>query len=334
MSAGLRRYAYAQARLRARTARLLTRTQLELLAAHPTEAALERELDALGHPEQPARLLAAYAEVAAMLEGTPREVVLRLGGPLQAENLAVLLRTREQGLAYEAIEDLLLPAGELGPGPGARAFLEAPSLAEAVERLAPEPFGDALRRQVAAARGEEPERLRLESVAVREAFEAIWRAARRLDASDRAAATRVLGTKLDAVNLLRALRGRRHHGLAPEEVLALAIRAGQHLGPRERAVLAHEPPEDWARHLAATPYAAALERCAGSASALEPALARVVARAALRELVAPPFSIGLVLAYCTLLAAQSADLRRVAEGVRLRRGAAWIGTGLVTERAA
>jgi vacuolar-type H+-ATPase subunit C/Vma6 len=330
----LRRYAYAQARLRARTARLLTRPQLELLAAHPTPDALERELDALGHPEQPAALLAAYAEVAAMLDGAPRQVVLRLRGSHEAENVAVLLRARAQGLSYEAVADLLLPVGELRPGPEARAFLEAPSLGEAVERLAPEPFGAALRRLVAAARGEEPERFRLEAVAFREAYEALWRASGELDATDRAAATRVLGTKLDAVNLVRALRGRRQHGLTPEEILAFAIRGGRHLGPRERAILAHEPLEEWSRLLAATPYAGPLERCAGSASALEAALARVVARAALRELAAPPFSIGLVLAHCVLLAVQTADLRRVAEGVRLRRSAAWISAGLVTERAA
>jgi vacuolar-type H+-ATPase subunit C/Vma6 len=264
-----------------------------------------------------------------MLEGAGREVVVRYRARYECENLKTLLRAVERGAAWADVAPLLHRVGALGPGPVAEEVLASASLAEAVARLAPDPFGRVLRRQLEGAHP--PDRVRLEAFAEREVYEAVWSALESLDAADRSRAAHLLGVKLDCVNLLRALRLRRSHGLAPEEVVAYAIRGGCHIGARERAVLAHEPIESWASQLAATPYGPPLA-AAATAWQLEWELARVLEATARRELARPPFSLGLVLAYLILVEQQAADARRLAEGKRLGRPAAWIDAGLVTGR--
>jgi vacuolar-type H+-ATPase subunit C/Vma6 len=135
--------------------------------------------------------------------------------------------------------------------------------------------------------------------------------------------------RLDVANLLRALRLRVEHRLAPEEVLGYAIRGG-HLAATQRAALAYEPVETWHLHLAATPYAAALAEVE-TPWKLERELARVVVRTARRALSGPPFQIGLVLAWLVLVETQAADLRRVLEAGRLGRSEDWIRSGLVAQ---
>jgi vacuolar-type H+-ATPase subunit C/Vma6 len=333
MASALRRYAYAQARVRARLARLPSRAQLEPLAAVPTDVELERELLALGWLEPTAPVLAAFADVLDMLEGPPREVVARYRARYEVENLKVLLRAAERGTPYSAVAPLLMRVGTLAPGPDAEAVVEAGSLAGAVARLAPEPFGEALGRQVRSAPERGPERVRLEAIAERTVYESLWASVGMLeDAADRRSAADVLGAKLDVVNLVRALRMRTEERFAPEEVLAYAIRGGAHLGREARAVLAHEPVEAWATHLGGTPYAEALAATA-TPWVVERELARVLARVANRALCGSPFRIGLVLSYLVLLELAAADVRRLIEGKRLRRAETWILSGLVGRRA-
>jgi len=329
----LRRYAYAQARIRGELARLLSRPQLETLAAYPDPGALERELAAAGLAPPSFGALAAIERAARHLDGPPREVVRALGRRFECENLKLLLRAVERGVPWREVEPLLLPIGRLGPGRHAQDLLEAGSLADAVARLEPTPFGDALRRQLrpSGASPSVPERLRLELAAEREAWESIARAIDALDAGDRVAALAVAGVEMDAANLVRALRMRRTPGLLPEEVLAYLIRGGLHLDARARAVLAFEPVESWPAELAATPYAAALA-AAGSAPALELELRRVRARAALRALRGEPFHLGFVLGALALVELQGADVQRILEGRRLRRPDAWTRAGLVGAR--
>jgi vacuolar-type H+-ATPase subunit C/Vma6 len=329
MASALARYAYGHARVRARLAALLTRRQMETLAAYPDAATLTQELGALGWAAPEEAVLRSFEDVIRMLDDGPREVVVRYRARYEAENLAVLLRGQERGRPAAEIEPLLHPVGVLAPGPLAREILAAPSLAAAVDRLAPRPFGDALRRQVRALGAEAVERLRLELVAEREVYERVWEAVQALDPADRRSAAAVLGVQLDRVNLVRAarLRGR----LSPEEVLAYTIRGGLHLGAAERAVLAHLPPEEWPPALARTPYGPALA-AAETPAGREAALARLVVAAAERALVGPPFRLGVILAYLLLLEAQAADLRRLVEGRRLGRSEAWLRAGLVTRR--
>jgi vacuolar-type H+-ATPase subunit C/Vma6 len=327
VASALRRYAYAQARVRARLAHLLTPVQLEALAAVPDPAALERELAALGWADPTAVVLGAWSDALEWLAGPPREVIARERARFELENLKLLLRAVERALPYPDLAPLLLPIGPLGPGALAEAVASAASLAEAVARLAPEPFGDLLRRHVQAAGAAGPERFRLEAAAERAVWEAIGDAVEALGPADRRAAARLVGARLDVANLVRALRLRAQHGLGPEEVIADARRGGS-FGREERAVLAHEPIAAWAARLAPAPSARALAeverpwRC-------ERALARLVVREAERALVGSPFSIGVVLAWLVLLESQADDVRRLLQGRRLRRDEAWIREGLV-----
>jgi vacuolar-type H+-ATPase subunit C/Vma6 len=328
VAGAVRRYAYAQARIRARVARLATRRQLEEISAASRDAA-RQELAHLGWEDPDGATLDAFAQVLEMLEGAGREVVVRYRARYECENLKTLLRAVERGAAWADVAPLLHRVGPLGPGPVAEEILASASLAEAVGRLAPEPFGRVLRRQLEGAHA--PDRVRLEALAEREVYEAVWSALEALDAADRSRAVRILGVKLDCVNLLRALRLRRSHGLAPEEVAAYTIRGGCHLGLRERAVLAHEPIESWASQLAATPYGPPLA-AADKAWQLEWELARVLEATARRELARSPFSLGLVLAYLILFELQAGDARRLTEGKHLGRPASWIDARLVTGR--
>jgi vacuolar-type H+-ATPase subunit C/Vma6 len=330
MATALRDYAFAQSRVRGRLGRLAGRRTLEALAAAPDEAAVVRELEARGRPDRRESVRRAFGAVLAWLPEASRELVARYRDRHEWENVAVLLRGAERGLPAAERLSLLQPVGALGTTPAGRWVAEAPSLAEAVARLPAQPYGEPLRRVLAAAPRGAVDRFRLEAVAEREAWERIGRAIEALrPAAERRSAARVLGTRLDAVSLLRFLRLRTEHALAPQELLALAIRAGHRIGRPERALLAHAPPSEWSERLAHTPYASALEAW-DDAAAVEAGLNCVVRAAARRELAGPPFRIGLVLAYLVLLELEAADLRRALEGRRLGRSAGWICAGLVT----
>ena len=333
MASALRRYAYAQARVRARLSRRLTREQLDSLAAAPDASVLQRELVALGWAQPVLAVLAAFEDVLRMLEGAPRAVVAAYRARYECENLGVLLRAFEKGLAYADVAPLLLPVGALGPGRRAEELLEASTLADGVARLDPSPFGDVLRRQVCAAgaRGQPVDRFHLELVAERNVYEAAWRSIDALADRDRRSAAAVLGVELDCVNLIRSARLRQRHGKSPEEVLAYSIRGGLYLDAARRAVLAYEPVESWAAQLAATPYGAALA-AAGGSPRLELELGRVRAQSAERALSSSPFAIGLVLAHLVLVEIQATDLQRLVEGKRLGLPESWLRAGLVSGR--
>jgi vacuolar-type H+-ATPase subunit C/Vma6 len=327
VASALRRYAYAQARVRARLARLLAPAQLEALAAVSDPEALARELAALGWSDPRAVVLAAWADAWEWLEGPPREVIARERARFELENLKLLLRAVERRRPYAEVAPLLLPVGALAPGRDAEAVAAAPSLADAVDRLAPEPFGVLLRRHVqASADPASVERFRLEAAAERAVWEAIAAAVEALEPADRRAAARLVAVRIDVENLLRALRLRTQHGVAPEEVIAYAIRGGS-FGAEARAVLAHEPVDTWSARLAATPYGRALADVERPWR-IERALERIVVGEAERALRGSPFSIGIVLAWLVLLESQAGDVRRLVAGRRLQRDEGWIRAGL------
>jgi vacuolar-type H+-ATPase subunit C/Vma6 len=331
VSAPLRRYAYAQARVRARLARLLGSAQLATLAAYPDVPALHQELAALGWEDPLEAVLEAFDAVLRVLDEAPRRVVHAYRARYEAENLKLLLRALERGTSYTELAPLLLPVGALRPGPPAEALLRSPSLAEAVARLEPWPFGDVLRQQVRAQRGAAPDRFRLELAAERAVYEAAWAALAALEPPDRRGARRILGTKLDGVNLLRAARMRLHSDLSAEEVLAYLVRGGLYFRAAERAVLAHEPVDQWASRLAETPFASALT---AGWNGIEAALGRILAREASRALSGPPFQLALPLAYLVLVELQAGDLERLVAAKQMRRSEAWLRAGLVAGRGA
>jgi hypothetical protein len=275
----------------------------------------------------------AFAWVLAHLDGAPGEFVDRYRARHASANLNRLLRGVERGLAWEEVAPSLVPGVALGPGPAARRVLEAGSLGEAVARLDDAPFGDVLRIHARAAGGAEPDRFRLETVAEREVYERLWAGLDALDAADRQAGVRLVGMKLDCVNLLRTLRLRLHRGLAPEEVVAYGVAGGRFLRAAQRQALAHEPLERWPALLDATPYGSACAQV-DRPEALEVALGRLLARAAERELVASPFQLGRGLAYLLLLELQARDVRRLRLGRRFGSPPERVVEDFVTRRAA
>lgn len=320
MSGALRRYAALQARVRAWSAALLDRRHLEMLAGYPDAEALERELAALGWGERSAPLRRAFERILKALEGPPHTLVALYRRRYEVESLKALLRAAELGLPFEAARAHLARAGAWPEETEARALLEAPSLAAAVERLAPEPFGEALRRHLRAHGRDAASRLHLECVAERDVWDAVWAAVERLDRGDRPGARALLGAKLDAVKLVRALRLRERE-LTPEERDLLLPRGGAHLAaPRAHAALAREAPERWPAHLERTPYARPFAE-AEDPAALERRLEETVARAARRALAGPPFRIALPLGYLLLLEVQASAIEQVAAARRFGRAA-------------
>jgi vacuolar-type H+-ATPase subunit C/Vma6 len=329
LSSPLRQYAYAQARIRARLPLLPGHARLEELASLRDAATLERELAEAGWSDPAARVQAGFTRVLRILDGEPRALVARYRDRYVCENLKVLLRARERGLRDDAVASLLHPIGVLVPGRGAEELLSAPSLAEAFEHFEPEPLGRVLRRHVrtASAGGL---RLRLELVAERTVYEALWQQIEPLSRPDRVSARRILGVKLDAVNLVRAARLRLEHGLPPEEILGYAIRGGS-FAARERSVLAHEPPDAWAGLLSHTPWAPALAQGVAS-DTLAREVSRRLEQEARRSLRSSPFCIGFFLGYLLLLELLAQDVRRLVAGRRFSRPPEWVRAGLVTRR--
>jgi vacuolar-type H+-ATPase subunit C/Vma6 len=331
MSSALRRYANLNARIRARLARLPGRRHLETLAAYPDESSLRRELAAFGATAELDAVLATFDVVLGLLDGTARDVVESYRARYECENLKLLLRAVELRTPYDELRPLLYAVGDLGPGDKAQELLGASTLVDAVSLLPPVPFGLLLRRHVRSAGAAGTERFRLESVAEREVYERLWEKVSRLDTRDRESAVRILGTKLDCVNLGRAARLRVYHALAPEEVLLYAIRGGRFLGSAERAVLAEVPPGRWSAALAHTPYRFVLGE-AETPPALELSLERLLARETCRELSRNPFCIGIPLAYLILEETLTADLRRLCEGKHFGWSESRILEGVATER--
>ncbi len=316
MRGDLRRYAVANARVRALLSALLGRAALEALYSHPSPEAM---WEALGRTPYPTGVATAAVPGAALLYRlfqVGRLVLETLEGPErrllhlyllhhEVDDLLVVIRAVYRRLAPETV------AGRLHTPPAiatvaARSLLDAADLRDLQRRLGDTPYADSLR--ISMHRLESAGPFALEVALELDYWDRLWAAIESLQAEDRVRARHLLGILLDLINLSWIARYRDVLGLAPEEVLNYTVRQGRWISAEIRAELARTP-HRWSA-LERTPYAplaslAESDRFETAASALW----RFLARETQRMLAQYPFHIGVPLAFLLAQEIEIRDLR-------------------------
>lgn len=235
----LARYAYINAKLRARLSLFLTEEQLRQLAAakdlealygalgQTRYAALARELS---HTEDMVSVefrllsdeLATYRLVLGHTRGAPRRVVETLMTHHEVEKLKVLLRLwhtkdpRAEHLAFPGVICQPLPS---------ESIRNARGLDEVIDLLEGTPYARPL-RMAAAAYGARQNVFYLESALDVDYYERLWASIARLGFGDRARAESLVGLEIDIENLHWMLRLQHYYKMSLGEMLALLIPNG------------------------------------------------------------------------------------------------------------
>ena len=236
----LARYAFINAKLRARLSLFLTDEQLRQLAAakdletlygmlgQTRYGALARELS---HTEDMVTVefrllrdeLNTYQMVLEHTRGVPRRVVETLMSRHEAEKLKVLLRLwhtkdpRAEHLAFPGVICYVLPV---------ESIRHARSLEELIELLDGTPYARALKRAAAAyaARGN---LFYLESALDVDYYDRLWAAINKLSFGDRERAKALVGLEIDIENVRWMLRLQHYYKMPLGEMLALLIPNGE-----------------------------------------------------------------------------------------------------------
>jgi V/A-type H+-transporting ATPase subunit C len=169
--------------------------------------------------------LAAAFDVIIQLTPTPaRSLVDQLGRRYEVDNLKALLRGIETGTPWEQVNFVLFPLG-MFTAPTGQEMAEAESVATAVEKLRETSYYDTLSH--AMKRYAEEQSLFPLEVALDLAYwRDLWRKVGQLSNASRMPGRRVVGSLLDASNLMWAIRYRVNHRLAEEEIINYTLPFG------------------------------------------------------------------------------------------------------------
>lgn len=331
MSIGTFRYSRANAAVRARVARLLTHPQLHVLASLPTIAGAVRGLAGTPYEEQLRRLppgppglrdveraldenlVNAFEEVAGLVDGAPRSLVLQMGRIVDADNLKTIFRALAIGKNPEHIRKLLRLAGRHTDIPY-DALLKANDVPSAVGVLGRTTYGPAL-RGASEAYESTGDAFRLEVAIDVTYYHQLWQRVQTLSGEDQARVRRILGTLFDTVNIGLLLRYRLLYNLTPEEIFNYTLPFGWKLSDEEVrkastassfAAIVEVLPEPYRGLLAALPDA--------DLSMAGVALFRNLKHAAVSGLLGNPFQTGEIVAYIVLKELEVRDLKTIVEG--------------------
>lgn len=313
MTGDLRRYAAANARVRALLAGLLGRSGLEALYSYPSRTAMLDVLLRTGYASAvqeraerglPARLIEVGHAVLPLLAGREARFIHQYVLRAEVENLKLVIRAVYHGLSAEQIAAYVLELGELATI-DLRGLLDAHDLPDLIERLRGSAYGAALS---AAAHGvDDIGPFALEVALELDYYERLWSAADTLHASDTAIAHHLLGILFDILNLRWIARYRDALGLSPEEILNYTLRQGRWVTAAVRRTLAEDAGQPWGAVLAHTPYAPLLVDASGRGfDTVATALWRVLGVEIQRRLRQYPFQIGVPLGF---LLAQEIEIR-------------------------
>lgn len=235
--AGLGKYAYLNARLRAKLSKLLTAEQYEELMQAATVEGVFSILQqtaygdifkdiAVAHdlPRVEAALvetlIATHREVAAEAKGEVKRFVEELMRKYEVENLKVIIR------AWNANEEIAFIYRErICNAIPVDGILDAKAIEEIIVLLGETPY----RKPLTEAR-EDYKKARslfyLEVALDRELYEATSRAISRLSAPDKKIASRLLGIEIDILNINWILRFKKYYNLGLAQVTRLILAGG------------------------------------------------------------------------------------------------------------
>jgi len=319
MLGDLRRYAAANARVRALLSTLLGRGGLQALCGYPSSAAVRAALlrTAYGAPPPDAGisdryLLARVADVGRavleLLDDPERAFIRQYLLHHEVDSLKILIR----GVAGHLPSPMLATHLTAWDGIGTIALAKLAGATDPrtlVERLADTAYGPAL--HAALHRLDTAGSFALEVSLELDYYDRLWTATATLHASDRDRARHLLGILFDILNLSWISR---YHALSlsPEEILNYTLRQGRWITLNIRRLLAEQPGTQWGAVLGSTPYAAFLaDAAARRFDTAAVALWRFLAGEIQRTLMGYPFHIGVPLGFLLAQELEIRDLRVV-----------------------
>jgi V/A-type H+-transporting ATPase subunit C len=254
-------------------------------------------------------LVYAFSATARLTPEPARELVVQLSRRYEVDNLKALLRGVETGESWDRVRYVLFPLGPHSVLP-AEEMIQAETVEAAVEQLRGTPYYQTLShalRRYAAERSLFPLEVALDLDYWRE----LWREANQLPSSDRAHARPVIGSLLDANNLMWAIRYRVNHHMSEEEIINYTLPLGYRV--RDEHIRAIAAGADIAQvvseiypMLAET--APLLREPRQGLPQLEVQLQRHVANECRQAFVGHPFNVGIPLAYLVLMELEIQDL--------------------------
>jgi V/A-type H+-transporting ATPase subunit C len=166
----------------------------------------------------------AFDVIVHLVPGTARALVTQLYRRYEVDNLKALLRGVERGASWDRVRYVLFPLGEFTVL-AAQRIIEAESVGAAVEQLRGMPYYDTLSHAMKRYTAEQS-LFPLEVALDLEYWRGLWRGIGQLPHSGQIPARRVIGSLLDANNLMWAIRYRINHHLSEEEIVNYTLPFG------------------------------------------------------------------------------------------------------------
>jgi vacuolar-type H+-ATPase subunit C/Vma6 len=263
-------------------------------------------------------LAAAYDKLIQLTPEPGRALLAQVWRGYEVDNLKATLRGVERGESWAHVRYLLAPLTGVAllKASDIERMLESGSVARAVERIRHTPYYEALSHALDRYQ-QEGSLFPLEVALDLEHRRALWRMIQGLEGVDRAHALRLLGTMVDADNLLWAIRYRVYHHLSEQEIINYTLPFGYEVHDQDIRAIARggeiEPVLERAyRNVDGLAQISFLDARAGLQK-LERALAELLVKRCRATFVGEPFHVGLPIAYLLLSEQETRNLTSVIE---------------------
>ncbi len=333
-TSGVSGYAAISARVRAKSAELLTPQDMLRLSEAPDFASLFTALKATPYGaylenlkdqdiaprrviiEAKRRLAETFDSIVQMAPVETRPLIKQLFRYFEVGNLKAVLRALvtvftgdSESSLWERVRDVLFPLGAASVLP-ARAMVESGSLANAVELLHGTPYEDAM--SFAMKRYSSEQNLFPIEVALDLTYwRRLWAEATKLTGPDREHGVKIIGALLDMNNLMWAIRYKVYYKLSEEEVINYTLPFGYRVQDSDvRAIAAGaDIASVISKIYPSIPYVSQLlEEPQSGLPKLEVLLKRELLKQCLAAFVGSPFHIGLPLALLVMSDLEVQDL--------------------------
>ena len=331
VSQGVFRYSVAHARIRAKMSDLLTASEwtslyvtqdltelLILLGDSPYGPYLAQKGRAIT-PRHAAYevngwLAAVYEEVIGVVPDSDRALFQQLRRRFEVDNLKAILRGVQAGASPREVRLVLFPLEDVTVLPVER-MLEVRNLQEAMEQLHGTPYHSTLAHAMPRYAAEKS-LFPLEVALDLDYYRSLWSYVVDLNGMNKRWALRLIGTRLDIVNLMWAVRYRVYHHLTEEEIINYTLPYGFHVN--DSTIRAIATGGDIGYIVAEVfPYAAGIgtieEDTPTKLTHLESVLHHHLIHECYSAFAGYPFHLGLPLAYILLMELEAQDLTLLIE---------------------
>jgi len=261
----------------------------------------------------------AFATVIHSIPGSARPLVTQLYRLYEVDNLKALLRGIASGASWDQVRYVLFPLGSFTVLP-TQEIAEANDISAAVERLRSTPYYDTLSHAMERYNTERS-LFPLEVALDLDYWREMWHDINRLASSDQAQAKRLVGSLIDANNLMWAIRYRVYHHLAEEEIINYTLPFGYRVQDRDiRAIAAGADiaPIVTRIYPGLPEPGPLLQEPRSGLPELERRLQQHLAKECRAAFVGYPFHVGVPLAYLLLTELEIQDLTVLVEAKALR----------------